>query len=315
MLPPIDSSAQRFLADLERLQQRINRAQQQISSGLRVANASDAPDQLGDLLATKARLDHNAQIRLNLGRAKAEIDTAEQALESAVKVVERALVLGVQGANATQTPATRRTLGAEVQALLEQLVAIAATQSEGRYLFSGDADQVPPYALDLDAPHGVGPYTGAASTRQILHPAGTRFSIARTAQEIFDDPSASVFGAVNALRLALQNGPSVGPEDPDYQNQYAAQTEAINQALADLRQAHDHLNVHLGFYGALQNKVNAAIDFAGQIDVREQQRLSEIRDTDLVSAALDLSQATTQQEASYAARAQLRRGSLFDYLG
>lgn len=315
MLPPIDSSAQRFLADMERIQQRVDEAQRRISSGLKIAKASDAPDRVGDLLATKARLDQTVQIRLNLGRVKAEVDTAERALQSAVKVLERALVLGVQGANATQTPATRRTLGAEVQALLEQLVAIAATQSEGRFLFSGDADAVAPYTLDLNQPNGVSAYGGAQATREILHPAGTRFLAAHTAQQIFDDPQAGVFAAVNALRLALQNGPAVPPEDPDYQNQFAAQTAAINQAILAIRRAQDHLNAELGFYGAVQNKVEAAIDFAHRLEVSEQNLLSVIRDADIVSAALELSQATTQQQAAYSARAQLRRGSLFDFLG
>ncbi len=315
MLSPLDVSAQRFLADMERIQQRIDEAQRQVSSGLKITSPSDAPDRVGDLLATKARLEETIQIRLNLGRVKAEVDTAEKALQSAVQILERALVLGVQGANATQTPATRRTLGAEVQALLEQLVAIAGTQSEGRFLFSGDADDTAPYSLDLNQPNGVSAYAGAAATREILHPAGTRFAIAHTAQQIFDDPEAGVFAAVNALRLALQNGPSVPPEDPDYQNQYAAQTAAINQAILDLRRAHDHLNAELGFYGAVQNKVDAAVDFAHRMELSAQQLLSVIRDADIVEAALELKQATTQQEAAYSARAQLRRGSLFDFLG
>ncbi len=315
MIRALDSSAQRFLADLERIQQRVDRAQRQISSGLRIATASDGPDQVGDLLAAKARLDQAVQVRLNLGRVRAEVDTGEQALQSAVKVLERALTLGVQGANATQTPASRQTLGAEVQALLEQMVALAATRVEGRYIFSGDADQTAPYTLDLAAPNGVSAYAGAQATREILHPAGTRFRIARSAQEIFDDPSAGVFAALNALRVALENGPSVPPGDPDYQNQFDAQTAAIEQALTQLRQAHEHLNVELGFYGTLQNKVEEAVNFAHKLEVREQNLLSAIRDADVTEAALALSQATTHQQAALAARAQMRRGSLFDYLG
>jgi len=315
MTGAIDSSGQRFVAALERIQERIERAQRQISSGLRVASPSDAPDQLGDLLLSKARLDLTAQTRLNLGRVKAEVDTAEQALQSGVKILERALALGVQGANTTQTPATRQTLGIEVQALLEQMVAIANTAVEGRYVFSGDADQTAAYQLDLSQPNGVSAYAGAAATRQIMHPAGTRFSIARSGEQIFDDSSASVFAALNALRVALQNGPSVPQGDPAYEAQFAAQTAAIEQALTDLHEAHAHLNTQLGFYGAVQNKVEEATDFAAKLEVREQNLLSVIRDADIAAAAVALTQATTHQQAALSARAQMPRGSLFDYLG
>lgn len=315
MIRAIDNLGERFLADLQRLQHRIDRLQRQVSSGLRVAGASDAPDQVGEILAVRAHLDLTVQIRLNLSRAKAEVDTAEKALQSAAKVVERALQLGVQGANATQTPATRRMLGTEVRALLEQMVALAATQVEGRYLFSGDRDYIAPYALDLEAPNGVSPYQGSDSTREVMHPAGSRFRVARSGAEIFDHAETSAFAALNALRLALENGPTAAPGEPGYQEQFAAQTAAIEQALAGLRRSHAHLNVQLGFYGAVQNKIEEATSFAVRIEVRDQNLLSVLRDADLVEVALALSQATTHWQAALAARANLRRGSLFDLLG
>jgi len=314
MINPLDSSAQRFLIDLENIQARLQTAQRQISSGLRVSSPSDAPEQIGEILLSQARLGMTAQIEQDLGRVQAEVDTAEQALELAVKAVERALTLGEQGANATQTPESRRAIAAEVESLLAQMVTLANTRVAGRYIFSGDADQVPAYALDLNQPNGVTAYAGTEATRQVLHPAGTRFAVARSAQQIYDDPDASVFGALNALRKALLQGPAVPPDDPDYQNQLAAQTAAIDKALVALRKAHDHLNVQLGFYGAVQNQVSEALNFARRLQVREQNLLSTLRDADVAAAATALVQAVTHLQAALWARAQMPRGSLFDYL-
>lgn len=314
MISPVDSSAQRFLADLERIQQRLQRAQAEISSGLRVRSPSDDPDALSQILISRARLELTTQIEQNLGRVKVEVDTAEQALRSAVSAVERALQLGTQGANSTQTPATRRMLAAEVEGLLEQMVRLASTRVEGRYIFSGDADQNVPYTLDLNQPSGVSPYAGSQATREALHPAGTRFQVARSAQQIFDDPSASVFGALNALRKALLEGPSAPQGDPAYQAQFAAQTAAIDAALVALRKAHAHLNEQLSFYGAVQNRLSEGISFARQLMVREQNLLSVLRDADIAAAAIALAQATTHQQAALSARAQMPRGSLFNYL-
>lgn len=317
MIDAIDPSAGRFLADLERIRLRAERAQQQISSGLRVSAPSDDPDHLQDLLVTKAHLEQVVQMRRNLDRAKAEADTAEQALSAAMTLMDEAAKIGVQGATSTASPATRETLATAVQGLLDQLVALADTNAERRYLFSGDSDQVAPYAVDLAQPNGVSAYAGSAATREMMHPSGTRFALSHTAQEIFDnsDSTKNIFAAVNTLRLALANGPTVPEGDLDYNNQLQAQAQAVQAALSQVQTARDHLSQELSYAGTVQNRVDGAIDSAAKLELREQTALSNWRDADLAAAALELNQASTHQDAALAARAMLPQRSLFDLLG
>ena len=317
MIEAIDPSAARFLADLERIRLRAEQAQQQISSGLKVTVPSDDPDHVQDLLVTHAHLDQVVQIRCNLDRAHAEADTAEQALAEAIKVMDRAAEIGVQGANSITSPETRQTLAAAVQGLLEQLVSLANTQAERRYLFSGDSDQVAPYAVDLAQPNGVSAYAGSAATRQMMHPSGTRFALSHTAQAIFDnsDSTKNIFAAVNALRLALESGPTVPVGDPDYNNQLQAQAQAVEAALTKVRSARDHLSRELAYAGTVQNRVAEAIDFAAKLELRERTALSNLRDADIAAAALELSQARTHQDAALSAHAMVPKRSLFDFLG
>lgn len=316
MLDSIPPSVARFLADLERIQARAERAERQISSGRKINSPSDDPDRVQELLVARAHLEQTTQISANLGRAKAEVDTAEQVLEKAVESLDRAAELGVEGANTTKTPESRKTLAVEAQAVLENLVAVSQTNVEGRYLFSGDSDRTAPYTLDLARANGVSAYAGSAATREVLHPAGTRFTLSKTAQEIFDDPSPqkNVFAAVNSLRLALANGPTVPLGDPAYQAQYDAQTAAIAGALGAVRSSRDHLSGELAFYGVTQNRVNDAIEFAKKLELRQQTAVSNLGDADVTVAALELSQASTHVQAALAARAKLPTSSLFDYL-
>ena len=44
MLDPIDSSSNQFLLAMDGLNKRLDRAQQQVSSGKRIQTASDSPD-------------------------------------------------------------------------------------------------------------------------------------------------------------------------------------------------------------------------------------------------------------------------------
>lgn len=316
MLDAVNPSAARFLADLGRIYERAERAQRQISSGLRVSAASDDPDHVQELLLTRAYLERVVQIRMNLDRARAEADTAEGALADAMKTMDRVAEIGVEGANSLMSPETRRILATSVQGILEHLVALTRTNVEGRYLFSGDTDQVAPYSLDLAQPNGVSAYAGSEATREMMHPAGTRFALSRTAQDIFDnaDPGKNVFAAVNALRLALETGPTALPGDPDYRTQLDAQAQAVADALVRVRSARHHLSTELAYAGVVQNRVDEAIQFAAKLELRERTALSNLQDADIAAAALELTQSRTHQDAALAAHALLPRSSLFDFL-
>jgi flagellar hook-associated protein 3 FlgL len=299
MINSINPSADSFLADIDRLQAKSDRAQRQLSSGLRVTKASDDPDQVASMLDISASLARNEQIGVNLGRVKTEVDGSEQALSAAVSTLEQVSVVGAQGATFSQTAATRASLASQVQDLLERLVVNANTSVEGRYVFSGDADQTAPYAIDLATATGATPYAGSAATRQVEDPRSGVFSVSQTAQQIFDAPGASVVGAVNALRVALLANDDAG----------------ITAAIGALRTAHDHLSQSLSSYGSIQNDVADAIAEVKTIGLRLTTSLSAIRDADLVSATLELNEARLGIDAAFSARARVPRTSLFDFLG
>jgi flagellar hook-associated protein 3 FlgL len=305
MISNLDPASERFLLDLTRIQKSIGSATQAISSGLRVNSPSDAPDEVSDILQLYADIERNGQIRVNLGRVSSEVLTAQTALETAVHVVDRARVLASQGAGSIQTAETRQVLAGEVTALLEQLVSASRTIVEGRYIFSGDEDQVPPYQVNLAKPNGVDRLSTAAATRQVQHPSGLAFTAEKTAQEIFDNRNAddtlaadNVFAAVNGLRVALEGNDQAG----------------IESSLVALRSAGTHLNDELSFYGFVENKLDEATDFANRFELQLKTELSNRRDADLTEAILELERGKTHEAAALGARALLPKTSLFDYL-
>lgn len=310
MLNGLPPATEKFLQDLGRIGQRSERAQRQLSSGLKLARASDAPDDISRLLGSRSALEMVSQIQLNLGRVKTETDTAEAALQNGVKLLERARTLGSQGASGHQSKATRVQIAEELKGVLERLVAVAGTAVEGRYLFSGDTDQTVPYTVDLAVPKGVSAYQGSASTREIADASGLRFSVAQTADEIFDtsEETTNVFLAVNGIRRALLAVDSP-PDPPD------PTIPSLEQALANLGTAGVYLNQRLTSFGMVQNRVTDSIDAAAKLELSLKGQIANIEEADLAEAALELTNSRTHMEAAFAARAQAPRRSLFDYLG
>src|ERR1035437_9202849 len=131
MISNLDPASELFLADIGRIQQRLSDANSQVSSGKKITAASDAPDQISALLQLRANRQRNTQIQSNLNLAKTEADSADNALSSAIKLMDRALVLGDQGANSTSDATSRQSLAQEVQSLQEQMVAFSQTTVQG----------------------------------------------------------------------------------------------------------------------------------------------------------------------------------------
>lgn len=301
MISRLDPAIDKFLIDMVGINQRLERAQREVSSGKRLNQVSDIPDQISQMLQLRTEIQQTEQVRSNLGRVQTEVDAAEQSLQAAVKVLERASMIGTQGVNFTQEPDHRQMIAHEVEALLEQMVGLSRTTVEARYIFSGNADGQPPYTLDVSLDDPMSAYLGSAATRQVMHPTGSRFSISTTAEDIFDnaDPTLNVFEAINNLRLALRDDDET----------------AMIGALKQIKTAEVHLNIQLAFYGTTQNQVAEAVDFAHKQELRLKSRLSEIEDADMVQSIVALNQARYQQEVALVAHAKIPKISLFDFLG
>jgi flagellar hook-associated protein 3 FlgL len=216
--------------------------------------------------------------------------------------MDRVQALGAQGATDILPPDQKQTIASELTGLLQQLVSISDTATDGRYIFSGDADQGPAYLFDADSTPPYGIYLGTGSTREALHPAGTVLSVSLTAQQIFEDPdpSRNVFGSVEALRQALLNG----------------DTAAISGALSQVRTASVHLNNQLAFYGDVQNQIASGLDYASKHELSLQTQITATEEADLTQAIVDLNQGQLHQQATLQAQAKVQQlPSLFDYLG
>jgi flagellar hook-associated protein 3 FlgL len=300
MLDPIDSSSHAFLLAMDQLNARVDRAQREVSSGKRIQTASDAPDQVGELLSVRGQIGQNQQVQTDLASYKLETDVAANALTQASKVLDSVKSLTSIGLNGTLDPAMQANLAQEVQGFMQDMVGIAGTQANGRYIFSGDSDQAAPYALDLTQANGVSAYAGSTSSRQAQAPDGSAFPISKDGQNIFDssDPGASIFGALAGLRNAI----------------LANNSDAIQTALTGIQSAQDHLQTESVFYGQVQNRISQATSDAANKDQQLQSQRSSIEDADITASILELQDAQFQRQAALSARSKVPPTSLFDYL-
>jgi flagellar hook-associated protein 3 FlgL len=291
-----------FLASLSKVEARILKDQQQVSSGLSLQQASDNPDEVSGVLQVKAEIAHNNQLQYNLGRVTTEVNSAESSINSGVNLMDLARQIATQGASSLTGTDTDVLLAGQVKDIIAQMQGLTNTQVENRFVFSGDSDQTAPYAgVDLTQANGVGAYLGSASTRTIEHPNGSTFAIALTAQQIFDSggPSTSVFQSLTGLYNALMSGDS----------------STITAADGNIASASSYLNSQQATYGDFQNEVLNATNYQSSLNIQLQQQLSTLEDADMATAITDMQQATVAQQAALQSHAALPTKTLFSYLG
>ena len=305
MLPLLNPTSQLILNSINATQQDMNRAQSAVSSGLRIAQASDDPQVITDLLQTRSDLAQATQTQTNLTSVQNEVQTADSVVQQAITALESARSLAAQGANTTLSAQDRASLATQVQGIIAQIVSISRTQVNGEYIFSGDQTNAPPYETDPNSPNGVQQLVNSPSTRLIQDGTGLTFAASLTAEQLFDvrdtsnnPTSGNVFTALGNLVSALQ----------------ANDINAIESAATDVTNADQYLNQQGAFYGQVENRVSTALDLAQKFQTQYTQNLSNEQDADVAAEALQLTQDTTHLQASMAAAAKQPTTSLFNYM-
>lgn len=206
---------------------------------------------------------------------------------------------------------------AAVTQIQQQLVALANTSVNGRYVFGGDSPTTAPYSATGAGWGTSANYTGAtqANTGTISDINGQSIIPIPGAQQAFDyppatapattsplpvaPPSGNVFAAVGYLRMALQNNDQSAIENA---------TALVQSALGQINQASMQV-------GNTENWIDQANSSASTALTNIQQQLSTVRDTDIPSAAMQLTMDQTALQAAISAHASLSNKSLFDYIG
>src|SRR5258708_6401022 len=134
MITTLDPSRQMLLDSINAAQRDLNRAQNQVSSGLRITRASDDPQTIPDLLAARSDLARVTQVGNNLTAVQSEVQTADGVIQNAVQLLQNAGVLATQGGTGTSTQAQRAILANQVDSILQQIVGISRTQANGEYI-------------------------------------------------------------------------------------------------------------------------------------------------------------------------------------
>jgi flagellar hook-associated protein 3 FlgL len=167
---------------MQTLDSEISQTQQQLSTGISLQNAADNPAAMAQVNQLDAQISASQQYQTNGSALNSNLQLEEQSLTDATNVMQSARDLAVQANNASLTQAQRQDIATQLQQLQQQLIATAnSTDSNGNYLFAGEASTTQPFTQSGSAVA----YNGSSSVSQVQISSNQRVSSGDSGANVF----------------------------------------------------------------------------------------------------------------------------------
>jgi len=283
-----------LLSALAQTRQQENTATLQLATGSRINQPSDDPAGAAQMVANRDLSSQADTFLRSITNVNGLLQTADSTLSSVVTALQRAISLGVQGANGTLSNADRGDVAGELSGIQQQLISLANTSYQGEFIFAGTAT-TPPFLANSASPSGIS-YQGNAGTNTVQVGANYSLQINQAGSQIFSAAGGDVFQSVADLITALQTNSGIG------------------NAVTAVRGAFDHVTSQRVFYGNAVNQLNAQQNYLNSEKVDLSTEANDISGADIAKTAATLNQAEVALNAELAAMGKISQNSLFDYL-
>lgn len=280
--------SQQFLRNLSSIRERLEEAQNQITTGRRFNRPEDDPIGVARAMNFQTMLDTIGQHLRNIDEAQAWLGASESALNSATSLVHRLRDLTLQASNDTLSTEDRLAVQSELEQIKEQLVGIANSTYGGRYLFGGQATESEPWSIV----GGTVVYSGDSGA--ILREIGVNATIA------VNIPGSNAFGPVFQVIEDVITSVSGGANPTVHLNAVDNALDAVLTARAQV--------------GAKMNRLEDQRERLKSVETDTLQVKSNLEDVDYAEAVTDYATNELVYRAALQMGAKSIQPTLLDYL-
>lgn len=281
------------LRNINKILSRLDRLQNQLSTGQRISAPSDDPLSASAAVSYRAALGEIEQYIENVDTARSWLEATDSALGSITQVLQRARELAVQGASDALSLSDRQRIAAEVTELIDHTIAQANSGYAGQFLFSGFKVSTRPFTLASGPPDTV-VYNGDNGQIRRQIESGSAIVV----NVVGGSALSPVFSALIAVRDALNAGDA----------------QAVSATLANIDGAIDSVLTTRSEVGAKINRLSGQAERLEDLKVSITGLLSKIQDVDMAEAITDFTMQQNVYQAALTAGAKAIQPSLLDYL-
>jgi flagellar hook-associated protein 3 FlgL len=275
---------------------RFNDAQRKINTGKQLNKPSDDPAGLSQSLDLRERVAELDQFGRTLDQARGFLSTSESALDTVNSLLRNARTIAVQGANDTIDQSARQALSGQIQNIITQVANLGNTSFSSRYVFAGQKTTSPPLQGASTGYTYVGGTVANGDGNLTLDIGrGDTININVTGDVIFTP----IIASLTKLRDDVASG-ATGVISRDDLSDLDNQINTVVSTRAD--------------FGARIDRIDETKDRNSLTKVNFTQFISNIEDTDIPTAVVQLQSAQTAYQAALASTAHSFQNSLLDFI-
>jgi len=273
--------------NISHITERMQKLNTVVASGKRINDLSDDPVGLSKSLHLKSKLDEMDQIKRNLSFGKSWLSAAETALNNVQELLTEAKGIAIEMSNSTVGQEERRSAAKVVDNILKEIIVLANSNVNGRYIFSGQNTDTAPFDED-------GNYRGNNSGFTISAGKDITIQIGYNGQEVFG----TIFNTLKDFRDSLENN----------------DIDGIQQAIGDLNNEFDNISKWISDVGAKTLRIETKENILDDLELTDKEMVSELEDADIAEAVIDLENIQLAYKAALASSSKIMKLTLLDYI-
>ena len=264
--------------------------QTRIATGKKINSLSDAPGDIGKVLDYRTTLSKIEQYQENITDAKTRVEYTETVLGQI-----NSLVTDAQTIASNPDTENREALALEVANIRDQIAGLVNTKYAGSYLFHGDLTNTAPFDETTGAYDAS---TGSDGSHDVIVGEDIQVTFQADGSDIFIESGDNLIEVLDDLEAALLADDDV----------------AIAAAVDPLYRIDDQLELVRSEFAAVYTRLEATEERWTSFGNAVETMRSDLEDTDVTAAAVDLQLQQTHYEVLLNVASQVIQPTLLDFL-
>ena len=284
------------LRDVQRTGAEFARAQQQVSSGKRLQQASDDPSAAATGLRERNEIRSVDRYREANDSVDSRLHVVDSVLTDVIKSVTTAQTRGASGRSTILSAEQREAIALEIEGVKEAIYTAVNTSYRGIYLFAGADNTTAPYTKTGTT---ISAYQGDANVVSVDTSRTSAAAVTIDGGGMLQGGAAQdLFQSLDALATAVRAGDMSG----------------IDTQLTSLDQAFNRVTAVQSRVGATLSALPAEKARLDELRRASDTRRSQAEEISLAEAISEMSRAQQAQQAAIAATGTNQKTTLLDYL-
>lgn len=305
--------AKHSLSNLYGNMKRLDKVNEQLSSGKKIQRPSDDPVGTTKVLKLRSSLKEIEQYKANVERGVGYLETIDTALGEIGDILRRGRELATYGANGTLNEEERGAIADEVDQLIEHAIQIGNTSHAGRFVFGYNRTDQPPFGVDQAS--GTITFLGETLIKEngeiapgwdsVSPSSGSGVEIGVGIILDLRVPGDDALGAALSALVKLRNvlDPQYGPGSGD-----------VSSVLSDFDQALDETLKWRSETGAKMKRLEMTNNRLDDLVLSTRTLLSKTEDIDVAETIMNLKMEENAYRLALSSGARIIQPTLMDFL-